>query len=756
MSFKSWLRYVKSLMSNTRAVHGRAERGRRKPASHRPAFESLEDRLVLTGAANDHTVLILGTTVTGGSSSQEAQAAIRRGYDVEVADNNAWLAKSQSDFATYRALIIGDPTCTGDQGVLSAAVNSESKWGPVVNGNVIINGTDPVYHSYLAGPRTLTDNSVGFAVDGGAGKTGMYISLSCEYNSAPDSGQVVPLLDAFSPTPGTFKVREVSCYNNVHIVATHPALTGLTDAALSGWSCSVHEAFTSWAPDFSVLAIAKDLGSSYTATDGTVGTPYILARGAGLSVISDVQLDPATATVSLGSSITLTATVTTSSPSAGTPVAGATATFSVIAGPDAGVTGTGVTDSAGHATFNLTGSSLGTDYVVAKYTDSRGVTQTSGTSTIEWISPATTTVVDSSLNPSTYGQLVTFTATVSTAGGPMAVGSVEFLLDGSTSLRTEVVDDGEASISVSTLTAGTHTITANFIPSASLLTASSGSVIQTVNQADASITVNGYSGVYDGNAHGATGSASGVGGVDLTSLLHLGNSFTDVPGGTAHWTFDGNTNYKSASGDVAIVITQATPTVSVTGGSFTYDGLAHPATGSVIGVNGANLGTPTFTYSYTDDSGHVVTTTAAPVDPGYYTVTASFAGDANYNAASATATITIAFEVRTLTDLSKAFHAGRTIPIKLQLIDAAGNNVSSSSIDLTALRLERVNADGTTTQVTLQDSGNANPGNLFRYDAALGGYIFNLSTKGLTAGTYDFFWTAEGDPTVHELSFQLI
>jgi len=147
--------------------------------------------------------------------------------------------------------------------------------------------------------------------------------------------------------------------------------------------------------------------------------------------------------------------------------------------------------------------------------------------------------------------------------------------------------------------------------------------------------------------------------------------------------------------------------------------------------------------------------TSAPVDPGYYTVTASFAGDANYTPASASATLMIAYEVRSLTDLSRAFNSGRTIPIKLRLTDAAGNNLSSSSIDLTAIRLERVNADGTTTQVSLQDAGGSNPGNLFRYDAALGGYIFNLSTKGLGAGTYAFFWTAEGDPTQHELSFKL-
>jgi PKD repeat protein/lysophospholipase L1-like esterase len=58
-------------------------------------------------------------------------------------------------------------------------------------------------------------------------------------------------------------------------------LNGLTDNALSSWGCSVHEAFDSYPSDFVVLAMARNIGSTYTAPDGTVGTPYILARGAG-------------------------------------------------------------------------------------------------------------------------------------------------------------------------------------------------------------------------------------------------------------------------------------------------------------------------------------------------------------------------------------------------------------------------------------------------------------------------------------------
>jgi predicted outer membrane repeat protein len=244
------------------------------------------------------------------------------------------------------------------------------------------------------------------------------------------------------------------------------------------------------------------------------------------------------------------------------------------------------------------------------------------------------------------------------------------------------------------------------------------------------------------------------GSLDLGTEASPGGNAINV-NGTGEALVNLGTEPVSTVGTTFLVDGRAIATVVVTGGSFIFDGQPHPATGSVIGVNGENLGTPTFTYSFTDNDGNAVTSASSPVNPGYYTVTASFAGNDEYNPAVATATIMIAFEVRTLTDLSRVFNAGRTIPIKLQLLDANGNNVSSPEIDLTAIRLERVNSDGSRTMVSLQDAGNSNPDNLFRYNAGLGGYIFNLSTRGLGEGTYYFYWMAEGDPTEHELTFQL-
>ena len=137
-----------------------------------------------------------------------------------------------------------------------------------------------------------------------------------------------------------------------------------------------------------------------------------------------------------------------------------------------------------------------------------------------------------------------------------------------------------------------------------------------INKANAVVTVQGYTGVYDGLAHGATGSAIGVKGESLAGLS-LGNSFTNVPGGSAHWTFTDQTgNYKDKSGDAAIVITKAEPTVTVNGYSGVYNAEPHSAYGHVKGVlgealAGLNLGASftnvpggTAHWTFTDQSGN--------------------------------------------------------------------------------------------------------------------------------------------------------
>jgi probable HAF family extracellular repeat protein len=113
------------------------------------------------------------------------------------------------------------------------------------------------------------------------------------------------------------------------------------------------------------------------------------------------------------------------------------------------------------------------------------------------------------------------------------------------------------------------------------------------------------------------------------------------------------------------------------------------------------------------------------------------------------------YHVCLLYDPDKAVKAGSTIPIKLRLCDADGANLSSPAIVLHAQGVKLVSTDA---PGPLADSGNANPDSNFRYDAALGGtggYIYNLSTKGLATGTYALEFTAGGDSHVYQAEFQV-
>lgn len=350
-------------------------------------------------------VLILDETVYGGATSQEAVAAQLAipGCAVDIVSAANWAAVPATGtggptgygFDSYRAIILGDPICTGDSstygtgtaGYLSAlnTLNATKLvWTPVVTGNVILEGVDNAFHSsYQVGADKLLKRGIGFAVNDPT-KTGLYYALSCYYDyTAP---AVVPTLVPHLTGFGTFMTRNYpnTCFNDAHIVATHAVFTAappLTDAELSNWGCSTHEGFDVWPPNFVVLAIALTNGA-YTASDGSNGVPYVLVRGEGVKVITTINLGPPAATNDLGTTHTVCATLATNvSPFVGVPI-----TFSIISGPNAVTNYTAVTDGTGTACFTYTGvGGPGIDYITASYLTSSDRTNFSDTVTKLWV-----------------------------------------------------------------------------------------------------------------------------------------------------------------------------------------------------------------------------------------------------------------------------------------------------------------------------------------------------------------------------------
>src|SRR6478672_3168916 len=149
-------------------------------------------------ATDSLTVLMLATTLTdngnpGGNLCNSLEAtqaqASPLNLNVEIDDAAAWGAKSTAQFATYRAIVLGDPDCLyqGNTTAITAAVSNSSVWGPAIAGPVAIVGTDPEDHFLNnTGPDAapLTQNAIAYATSI-SGQPGAYISLSCYYFNSP-------------------------------------------------------------------------------------------------------------------------------------------------------------------------------------------------------------------------------------------------------------------------------------------------------------------------------------------------------------------------------------------------------------------------------------------------------------------------------------------------------------------------------------------------------------------------------------------
>jgi len=97
---------------------------------------------------------------------------------------------------------------------------------------------------------------------------------------------------------------------------------------------------------------------------------------------------------------------------------------------------------------------------------------------------ATTTSITSSLNPSIYGQTVTFTATVTSSQGAPPNGEVVTFKQGINTLGTSTLSNGSAQFSISTLTVGgTDNVKAIYAGDANFSTSTSAAVAQVVTAA---------------------------------------------------------------------------------------------------------------------------------------------------------------------------------------------------------------------------------------------------------------------------------
>lgn len=229
---------------------------------------------------------------------------------------------------------------------------------------------------------------------------------------------------------------------------------------------------------------------SVTATDSQGNTSEFALDAAETISLPQTQ-QPSTTT--LGSSaepstwgqlVTFTATVTGGASSAST----GTVQFSIDGAPVGGPV-TLVNGVATCSTSSLTVTSAAGHTITAAYSGDANYLTSQATISQDVSRAASTTVLSATPLASTFGQTVTLTAAVSpTINGVVPTGSVMFL-DGATLLGTVTLDaNGNASLPVSTLSVGGHTITAVYSSDGNYMGSTSNAVTETVSPVGNSIS----------------------------------------------------------------------------------------------------------------------------------------------------------------------------------------------------------------------------------------------------------------------------
>ncbi|HEU5001873.1 MAG TPA: Ig-like domain repeat protein [Actinomycetota bacterium] len=394
--------------------------------------------------------------------------------------------------------------------------------------------------------------------------------------------------------------------------------------------------------------------SNFTSSGADVGQTV---NRAGSAVTAGSSVNPSL----VGQGVTFNATVTAVAPGAGTPTG--TVSFFVDGSHYEDVS---LASGVASTTTPDTALTLGDHTVTATYGGNADFTASSGGLTQTVTKAATTTTVTSAVNPSVFGQPVTFTATVApvppATGTP--TGTVEFFADGTSFGSSPLSGSTAVSPAIASLAVGGHTVTATYSGDANFGT-STGTTPQTVSQAATALS---FAGSPNPSAFGqpvsfsATVTAVAPGAGTPTGTVHFaGNGFpfpgvdaplvngvattttTAVPTGITLLSanYAGNGDYAPSGATTPHTVNPAATTTTVTsavnpsafGSAVTFSATVAPVapgagvpTGQVqFFVDGAASGGPAGL-----SGGTAVSAPVSGLATGNHSVTATYAGGSDF------------------------------------------------------------------------------------------------------------------------------
>ncbi|HVZ51555.1 MAG TPA: Ig-like domain repeat protein [Pseudolabrys sp.] len=461
----------------------------------------------------------------------------------------------------------------------------------------------------------------------------------------------------------------VSFYDGANLLGTSALSGGIAGFSTAALGVGTHTIVATYVGD-----------NNYTGSFSTNVTQTVNQGASSTAVVSSASLS------SLGHAVTFTAIVTATAPADGVP--GGTVTFY----DGANSIGIG-TLSGGTATYSTSALSVGVHFITAVYAGDTNFMASTSSLLGQAVYPGTTTTsLGAAPSPSVFGQAVTFTATVASGAGT-PTGTVNFM-DGANSIGTGSLTGGIATLTTASLAVGGHAITAVYGGDASFAASQSFGASQTVSAgptttalstlfnpsvfgqsltftatvsaaSPASGTPTGTVSFKDGATTLGTGTLSGGAATLQTSALSVGShTITAVYGGDSDFVTSTSTGVVQTVNKGATTITgSASPATIAPGAAVTLKAtvdVTSPASATPSGQvtfedKGATLGIGTIAAG-------VAQVTANPVPIGVHTITASYGGDGDLAASSATTAVTVSAAVGPETRVNTTTAGSQQLP----------------------------------------------------------------------------------------------
>ncbi len=381
---------------------------------------------------------------------------------------------------TFQAPVAYDPDGASSLSVAVADVNGDGNLDIIVasNGNnnaaVLLGNGDGTFQtpvSYIAGGGPT---SVAVADLNGDGKPDLAVANGMAGVLLNNSG---------APPTTTSLVSSLNAVKPNQVVSYTATVAGQSGGTLSGTVT-----FQDGSATIATVTLANNQAAYSTSyTKKQIGLHSITANYWGVFRVAEGSQSAALTEV-VRDARSYTSVTTSGSPSLlGQPVTfTATVTSAKGAIPDGELVtfydgktemGTGPIAS-GLAKYTISSLTAKTHTIKATYAGDHTFEPSTGVVTQAVEKYTTTTALSSSPNPSAYGQAVTFTATV-TSAGPTPTGKAKFL-DGTTVLGSVTLSGGVATFTTSKLAVGTHPITAEYLGDAASAESTSSVLDQVV------------------------------------------------------------------------------------------------------------------------------------------------------------------------------------------------------------------------------------------------------------------------------------